>query len=223
MNMIIECKNASFGYSRTAYVSNVSFSLPEGTYLCIVGENGCGKSTLLKGLLGLLQPMNGSVKINAKRTQIGYLPQLNQTRRDFPATAFEVVLSGFAAKSNLLPFYSKKEKEQAVFFMEKTGTYAFAARRFGELSEGQKRRVLLSRALVCAEKLLVLDEPAAGLDPEHALEMYDVIDRIHREGISMIAVTHDLDAARKAELLLCLNAGETVYFGEPNGRKENRR
>ena len=216
---IIECKNAAFGYGGAPYVRKVSFSLAEGTYLCIVGENGSGKSTLLKGLLGLLPPSEGEVRLSLKRTELGYLPQQNETRRDFPATAHEVVLSGFAATSRLLPFYSKKEKEAAIEYMKKTGTESLAHRRFGELSEGQKRRVLLSRALVCAKKLLVLDEPSAGLDPEHAGEMYAVIEKLHSEGTTMIAVTHDMDAARRADKLLCLNGGEVLYFGAPTSGK----
>ena len=212
---IVECENASFGYGGTERVSGVSFTLEKGKYLCIVGENGSGKSTLLKGMLGLLPPMKGKVKLNLSRTQLGWLPQQNETRRDFPATAQEVVLSGFAAKSARLPFYTKKEKSDALALLEKTGTAKLCRRRFGELSEGQKRRVLLSRALACAGELLVLDEPAAGLDPEHAAEMYRVIEKLHGEGVTMIAVTHDMDAARRADLLLCLNGGVPVYFGPP--------
>ncbi len=216
---IIECKKLSLGYSGSVYVKDVSFALEKGRYLCIIGENGSGKSTLLKGILGLLPPLKGSVELSIKRSELGYLPQLTQTRRDFPATAAEVVLSGLAATSGMTPFYKRSERALALACMEKTGTENLFRRRFGELSEGQKRRVLLSRALISGRKLLVLDEPVAGLDPEHALELYKIIENLKSEKMTMLIVTHDLDAARNADMLLCLNAGETVYYGPPRRGK----
>ena len=217
---LIECKNLYLGFGGVAYVKNADFAVSEGQYLCIIGENGSGKSTLLRGMLGLIAPEKGTVSLNIKRSELGYLPQRTETRRDFPATALEVVLSGRAATAGIFPFYRRTEREEALSCMDKTGTKALAGRRFGVLSEGQKRRVLLARALICATKLLVLDEPVAGLDPEHARELYNVIEKLRGENMTMIVVTHDMDAARNADVILCLNAGETVYFGPPRTGKE---
>lgn len=209
------CKNLSCGYEQKAVVSNVNFSVNKGDYLCIVGENGSGKSTLVKTLLGLNKPIGGSVTTgdDLKRNEIGYLPQQTDVQRDFPASVWEVVLSGCIAGSGLRPFYNKQEKALARENIEKMGLSGFEKRCYRELSGGQQQRVLLARALCATRKLLLLDEPVSGLDPKVTLEMYELIERLNREdGVTIIMISHDINAALKYATHV-LHVSENVFFG----------
>ena len=107
----IICENASLGYENRPIVKNLSFTVNAGDYLCILGENGSGKSTLMKTILNLTPPLAGSIRMeDLKSTEIGYLPQQTQVQRDFPASVWEIVLSGFQSHAGLRPFYSSWEK-----------------------------------------------------------------------------------------------------------------
>ncbi|MBR4439738.1 MAG: metal ABC transporter ATP-binding protein [Clostridia bacterium] len=213
--MLIKCENLSFEYEGRQVLSDLSFDVSEGDFLCIVGENGSGKSTLVKALLGLKKPQRGSIEFGdrLKPTQIGYLPQRTEAQSDFPASVREVVLSGCRGK---LPFRTKAEKDRCAANMELMGVDGLARRSFRELSGGQQQRVLLARALCGTERLLLLDEPTAGLDPLVTRELYSVIDRLHDEGITIIMVTHDIGVAlENATHMLHLHEGHN-FFG-PTG------
>ncbi len=131
------------------------------------------------------------------QNEIGYLPQQTAVQKDFPATVWEIVLSGFQGKCGLRPFYTKNEKETARRNLEKTGIAPIAKRCYRELSGGQQQRVLLARALCAARKMLLLDEPVSGLDPEVTADMYRLIEELNRGGMTVIMITHDLSAALK--------------------------
>ena len=212
---LLTCKDLSCGYEQTAVVSGVNFSVNKGDYLCIVGENGSGKSTLVKTLLGLVKPIDGSITTgdDLKRNEIGYLPQQTDVQRDFPASVWEVVLSGCLAGSGFRPFYNKEEKALARENIEKMGLKGFEKRCYRELSGGQQQRVLLARALCATRKLLLLDEPVSGLDPKVTIEMYALIEELNRkEGITIIMISHDISAAvRYASHIL--HMGDTEFFG----------
>lgn len=195
---LINCKNISLSYDNNTVVSDLSFEVNSGDYLCIVGENGSGKSTLIKSLLGLKQPTKGSIEIEneLKRNEFGYLPQQNSMQKDFPASVYEVVLSGFLNSRGLNPFYSKKNKEEALKNIERLGIGNLVNKCYRELSGGQQQRVLLSRALCATKKILLLDEPASGLDPMVTNELYSLIKNINKElGITIIMVSHDIKSA----------------------------
>ena len=209
------CKDLSCGYEQTAVVSGVNFSVKAGDYLCIVGENGSGKSTLVKTLLGLVKPIGGSIETgdDLKRNEIGYLPQQTDVQRDFPASVWEVVLSGCLAGSGFRPFYNKQEKALARDNIEKMGLKGFEKRCYRELSGGQQQRVLLARALCATRKLLLLDEPVSGLDPKVTLEMYELIAKLNRdEGVTVIMISHDINAALKYASHV-LHVSHDVFFG----------
>lgn len=192
------CEDVTLGYEGNAVTENLSFSVSSGDYLCIVGENGAGKSTLIKALLGLIRPMKGRIYTgdSLKASEIGYLPQQTVVQRDFPASVREIVYSGLAGKKGF--FYSKEDKLQASRQMEKMGIKHLEKRCYRELSGGQQQRVLLARALSATEKMLLLDEPAGGLDMRTKEEMYELISRLNREDkITVIMVTHDMPAAVK--------------------------
>ena len=194
----------------------MSLTLQEGDYLCIVGENGAGKSTLMKTLLGLRAPLAGSIVFSEAiaRNEIGYLPQQTQVQRDFPATVWEVVISGCLNRSGLRPFYSKEQKKTAMQWLERLDIAALKKRSYRALSGGQQQRVLLARALCATKKLLVLDEPVAGLDPIVTADLYALIQRINREdGITIIMVSHDIGAALQYATHILQVSGDNNFFG----------
>ena len=194
----IECRNLVLGYEKRAVAEDINFTVNKGDYLCILGENGSGKSTLIKTLLGLNKPLSGEMYFGEKLSQkeIGYLPQQTVSQRDFPASVWEIVLSGCLNRSGFRPFYSKLEKEIAKENMEQLGITHLAKTCYRELSGGQQQRVLLARALCATRKMLLLDEPVAGLDPKATAEMYEVIYELNQKhGITIVMVSHDIMAA----------------------------
>lgn len=211
---LIEIKNAYMGYEGKTVLSDINIKIDEGDYVCIVGENGSGKTTLMKCLLGLLPVQSGFVLYGCglKQNEIGYLPQQTILQKDFPASVSEVVLSGCLNKKHTL-FYSREQKETAAKNMELTGVYSLRKRCFRELSGGQKQRALLARALCATHKLLILDEPVTGLDPKAATEMYALIKKLNKSGITIIMVSHDVTSAvNNASKILHLS-GKNYFYG----------
>lgn len=196
--MILTCKNVTVGYDTKTAVDHVSFEVKQGEYVCIVGENGSGKSTLLKSILGLVPKKCGSITFGPQvhHKRLGYLPQQTNIQKDFPASVYEVVLSGCLNRRGLKPFYSKTDKALALQHMERLGMIALKKRSYSALSGGQQQRVLLARALCATDKLLLLDEPVTGLDPLVTAELYQFIQQLNRElGVTVIMVSHDITAA----------------------------
>ena len=211
----LTCHNLALGYEGIEIISDLSFHVSAGDYLCIVGENGSGKSTLMKTLLGLKKPMRGSIETSdgLTRREVGYLPQQTVVQKDFPASVREIVISGFEGQCGLRPFYTREEKRRAAENMEKMGIGDLSRRCYRELSGGQQQRVLLARALCATRKMLLLDEPVAGLDPKVTGDMYRLIERINREdGITIIMISHDIDAALKYATHI-LHIGDKIFFG----------
>lgn len=209
------CQNLSLGYDAKAILHGLSFSVNAGDYLCIVGENGSGKSTLMKTILGLQSPLSGEILTGdgLRPNEIGYLPQQTVVQKDFPASVREIVLSGCQGRSGRRPFYNRKEKQLAIEAMERMGIGDFPKRCYRELSGGQQQRVLLARALCATQKILLLDEPVAGLDPKVATELYRLIDELnHRDGITIIMISHDVATAVEHASHI-LHIGETIFFG----------
>lgn len=210
---LIRCENAAFAYDGHVVISDVTFSVERGEFLCIVGENGSGKSTLVKGLLGLIQPCRGSVTVGdgLTRAQIGYLPQQTDLQRDFPASVREVVTSGCRGRGL---FLTREDRARAVDCMRLMGIDGMQKRCYMELSGGQQQRVLLARALCATETLLLLDEPVAGLDPLVTRELYELISALNRErGVTVVMISHDIaTSARYATHILHLQK-TPVFFG----------
>ena len=195
---LLKCSNITLGYGSKNIVNNFNYTIHSGDYLSIIGRNGCGKTTFLRGLAGVLHPRSGKIELSSglKRNQIGYLPQITVTQKDFPASVEEIVLSAFQGKSLLLPFYGKALRKRADECLEMTHATNLRKESFRELSGGQKQRVLLARALCAAERLLLLDEPVTGLDPESSQNMYNIIKDLHEnKNMTIVMVTHDIDAA----------------------------
>jgi len=212
---MLEFNNVSFAYDGKTVVDGLNFNISQGDYLCIVGENGSGKTTLMKGLLGLMRPKSGEITMTGLQpTQIGYLPQQNSAQRNFPASVYEVVISGRLSNRGIMPFYSKKDKQIALSNMEKLGVLPYRKKSFRELSGGQQQRVLLCRALCATEKALLLDEPVAGLDPLVTNELYSTIKSLSTDlGITIIMISHDIRAAAdNASHILHLQSRQ-IFFG----------
>lgn len=193
----ISCRDMTLGYEGEIVAEHISFSVEKGDYLCIVGENGAGKSTLMKTLLQLIRPLEGELENGEglESHEIGYLPQQTIVQKDFPASVWEIVLSGTLSKCGRKPFYGKQEKKLAKENMDRMDIWDLRKKCYRDLSGGQQQRVLLARALCATSKLLLLDEPVTGLDPKVTVEFYQQIQKLNREGISIIMVSHDIHAA----------------------------
>ena len=211
----IECKDVSVKYENQVVLEDISFSIEQGDYLCIVGENGSGKSTLVKTILGLENSKLGQIVFGEglNKNEIGYLPQQTQAQKDFPASVYEVVLSGCLNSKGFSPFYSMKEKKLANEMIKSLGIENIKRKSFRELSGGQQQRVLLARALCATKKIIILDEPITGLDPTVTREMYSLIKEINKKGITIIMVSHDINfAVNNASKILHLKKN-IKFFG----------
>ena len=212
---LLEVKDLAVGYDAHSVLDHLNFTVSEGDYLCIIGENGSGKTTLMRTILKLLEPMSGEIIYGdgLKANEIGYLPQQTVVQKDFPASIREVVLSGLQGKKGFKAFYTKADKEIADRNMERMGILDIADSCYRDLSGGQQQRVLLARALCATRKMLLLDEPVSGLDPQVTAEMYELISELNKEGITIIMVSHDVQAAVKYASHI-LHVGDTVFFGK---------
>ena len=209
---LIECRDLCMKYEGVPAFENLTFSIDDGDFLCIVGENGSGKSTLVKGILGLKKYSSGSITFNGvKPKEIGYLPQQTAAQKDFPATVWEVVLSGCLNRNTFHPFYIKENKERAKREIAKMKIESIVRKSYRDLSGGQQQRVLLARALCATEKLLLLDEPVSGLDQIVTSEMYEVIHELNHSGVTVIMVTHDIHNAVHYGSKI-LNMSKNDYF-----------
>lgn len=213
--ILIDCNNLSVGYGGRRIVSGINFQVCDGDYLCILGPNGAGKSTLMKTLLGLIPPVSGRLVygdgFNAR--QIGYLPQETLVQSDFPASVKEVVLSGCTGRLGFRPFFSRDDKKLAESAMATVGITSLKNKCFRELSGGQKQRVLIARALCATEKMIVLDEPAAGLDPQATEELYKTLANLNRDkGTAIVMISHDIAAAKRYASHV-LYIGDNQFFG----------
>ncbi len=212
MSLIIS-KGLSLAYDNMPVATHIDFTVDPGDYLCIVGENGSGKSTLVKAILGLHPVHEGTLTVSeeARHAGIGYLPQHTPEQRDFPASVKEIVRSGCLGRAGMRPFWSASDRKMADQAMERMGITGLANRSYRELSGGQQQRVLLARAFCATGSLIVLDEPIAGLDPLAMSEMYNMIADLHRDGVAVVMVSHDVSAAvNYADHIL--HIGKTTHF-----------
>ncbi|HIS14378.1 MAG TPA: ABC transporter ATP-binding protein [Candidatus Ornithospirochaeta stercorigallinarum] len=218
MSVLIKGEHIDLGYEGEAIVKDISFSISEGDYLCILGENGAGKSTLVKAILSLHAPLKGEIEFSPqiRKNEIGYLPQQSSAQKSFPASVEEVVLSGRVNSLSHKFFYTKEDRKIALSNLSRLGIENLRRKSFSELSGGQMQRVLLARALCACKKLLLLDEPVTGLDPHTTSEFYRMVDDLNDDGLTIIMVTHDIHPA--------LNSTDHVMYlgrGYFYGRKDD--
>ena len=213
---MIHVENLTKRYAGKTAIDRVTFDVGRGEIVGFLGPNGAGKSTLLKGLLHLKKPSSGLVLTGdgLKPTEIGYLPQQTAAQKDFPASVWEVVLSGRLNGCGLRPFYNRADRQDVQEKLALLGITELRRRCYRDLSGGQQQRVLLARALCATKKLLLLDEPVTGLDPVMTAELYRVIaDLNQNHGITVVMVSHDVrGAVEQADHILHLG-NRQLFFG----------
>lgn len=212
--MYIQGKNLKLGYGSNVLVDKLNFEINQGDYLLIMGSNGTGKSTLVKSLLGLTPLLSGKFifKEGFTKKDIGYVMQQTKHQDDFPATVYEVVISGCLNQMNLRPFYNKQEKARALANLKKLSILDLKDHSFSNLSGGQKRRVLIARSLCATDKLLVLDEPFAGLDEDISNELHELLHELNKE-ITIILISHDIIKPIKYATHI-LKLGTNAFFSD---------
>ncbi|MBI4359624.1 MAG: metal ABC transporter ATP-binding protein [Candidatus Jacksonbacteria bacterium] len=220
----IEVENVSFSYTDHTVLQNISFTVKSGEYLGIIGPNGGGKTTLVKLLLGLLKPDTGTIKLFGhdiaqfkEKALIGYVPQRSsQTISSFPATVFEVVKSGRTARIGVLKRFGKDDLAAVQKAISTADIAKYKTNLIGELSGGELQRVFIARSLAGEPKILILDEPSAGIDIAAQEKFYTFIENLNKDlGITIIFISHDIDVvAHEVKCLLCLNKN-LVCHGAP--------
>ena len=196
MNKLVEILNASFGYGSgknfISIVSNISLSVSMGEFILLVGANGSGKSTIIRGIFDLVDSPEGTVVWHIPQHEIGYIPQEPNIDHDIPATALDVVCTSKASQ------WSTRKQGQEV--LEIVGMQEYEKKRFGTLSGGQKRWVLLARALFGNPKLLVLDEPTVNTDSDTVKKIETILtDLCAKNKVGILATTHSENWASSAK------------------------
>lgn len=194
--MLFEVNNLTLGYEKEKIIKDISFTVNDKDFIIITGKNGAGKSTLIKGILGLIKPMGGSISFNESldKKHIGYMPQETKVDSSFPASVYEIVLSGTINKMGYNPFYKKELKNKAIDALKILNIYNIKNKSFQDLSGGQRQKTLLARSLCATDKLLILDEPSNNLDQASREEFYLLLMKLNKElGITIIMISHDQD------------------------------
>ena len=213
---LLTCENVTLAYDGKPVLTGLNFQVNQGDYLCIVGENGSGKSTLIKSLLGLHKPLFGTITLSngLQHHEIGYLPQQTAVQRDFPASVWEVVLSGFLNSCSKRIFFPASAKDKARSAIRQLSLDSILGKSYQELSGGQQQRVLLARALCATQKMLLLDEPTAGMDPFVTKEMYTLLQDLNQHrGITILMVSHDIAGAVEYASHILHLGGKQLFFG----------
>jgi len=203
------------GYGSEVVLDRVSLTVPRGDFLGFIGPNGGGKKTLLNVLLGLVPVRSGSVSIlgeppSAGRRHIGYVPQSGGHDPGFPVTVREVACMGRIRGGNLFGRITARDREIVSDSLEKTGMLDLANKPMGELSMGQRQRVLFARALAVLPSVLLLDEPTASMDPGASSSVYDLLRKLN-ETVTIVMTSHDLTAVfSEVKTIACLN--RTLHY-----------
>ena len=217
----LEIRNLWAGYNGKPVLEGVSFQVDRGDMVGIIGPNGSGKSTLIKTVLGLVKLMRGEVLVLGRdgapeRHLIGYTPQTELVDWDFPVTVFDVALMGRYSRRGLFRRTTKEDREAADASLELVKMFDLRDRLIGELSGGQRRRVLLARAMAHNPELLLLDEPMAGLDATAQHQLLDLLDELRAKGATVVLSTHDLSCvSSRCDKAACLNR-RLIAFGKPS-------
>lgn len=203
MASIVSVKNVSVSYGSVEVLANISFDVAHtGALVGIIGPNGAGKSTLIKTMLGLIRPECGCItykghSVKAYRRRIAYVPQKSTVDWDFPITVMETVLLGTYPHLPLFRRPGKRERAQAMAYLDQVGMADYATRHIAELSGGQQQRVFIARALVQQADILFLDEPLSAIDVHSQKIIFDILHGLRDEGKLLFVVHHDIMHVRK--------------------------
>lgn len=213
MSELIRFERVTVRYGREPVLVNVDLSVCAGEFVGVVGPSGSGKTTLLKTIAGSLDPIVGRV-VREPGLAMGYVPQVETVNWYFPITVLQAVLM---ARSNgrVVPWQSRDDRREAGRVLERLGLAGLGGRHIRELSGGQQQRVFIARAMLRNPKLLLLDEPTAGVDVRTRHDVMHVIHELHHEGLAVVLTTHDLNGiAAHLPTLVCLNR-EVIAAGRP--------
>ncbi len=207
---VVSLRNVSFGYDENDILHDVTLAIPRGDFACVIGPNGAGKTTLIKLALGLIEPRRGDVRVFEKppreaRARIGYMPQHAQLDPQFPVCVLEVVLMGRLGRGHSVGAYGASDREAARKALYEVGLSGLEKRPFAALSGGQRRRVLIARALACEPELLLLDEPTSNLDIQVEEQLYALLHELNRR-LTIVLVSHDLGfVSQHVKTTVCVN------------------
>ena len=203
---ILVCENLDIFYKNNKIIDNLSFSVDEGDFFLILGKNGIGKSTLLKGILGLKNISSGEIKKNFKIC--GYMSQEVLLKKEFPSIIWEFVLSSRAVYSKF--FYGSKDIAVVKENLKKLNLWEIKDKSISSLSIGQRQRVLLCRCLCVSEKIIFLDEPTNSLDINVRKMLYDILEKLNKEGLTIVMISHDEEAFKYSNRALVLGKENRV-------------
>jgi ABC-type Mn2+/Zn2+ transport system ATPase subunit len=211
MRVLAEAAGLSAGYGGVAAIEDVSFRVRPGERVALLGPNGGGKTTLLRSITGEAERISGSLRVSAPYATV---PQTERSRLDYPVSALDVSLMGSLAGLSWWRQPGRQERATALQALERVGMEELASATFGELSAGQRQRVLIARGLVQDARLLLLDEPFTGLDVSSSERLETLIGELATEERGILIATHDLEQARRWDLVVCLNVRQ-IAFGTP--------
>lgn len=222
---VIEFEHFSLNFGPRRVLDNLDLRIPNGSCVGIIGPNGSGKTSLIRSIVGLNQASQGTVHVFGKsphrawrrQQQIGYVPQLKSIDKNFPISVYEVVMLGRVGRLGPLHFPKKEDHHIVREALLRVKMNELANRPIGQLSGGQQQRVFIARALAQQSKLLLLDEPATGLDIPTQQSIYELLEQLHDDGITTLTTTHDLLALDFHHFgrILCLNQ-KVIAFGPPD-------
>jgi len=220
-NKILSIQHVDFSFGKTQVLKDISFSISRGDFLGIIGPNGSGKTTLLKLILGLYPLKKGEIFLCEqnisnfnKWSEIGYVPQkATSIATEFPASVEEVVLMGILAKKSFPKILTKKDKQLATKILKTVSMEKFITTRIGELSGGQQQRVLIAKALISEPKILFLDEPTTGIDPQTQITFYKLLKELNDDGITIVLVSHDIGRITKYVTKVASLNQTMVFYG----------
>jgi zinc/manganese transport system ATP-binding protein len=218
---VIAAEDLTAGYKNVTVWRNASLALDQGEFVAVIGPNGAGKTTLFRLLLGLQQPLGGTIRVfNARpkrgNSQIGYVPQRHVIDSDTNIESLQLVRLGLAGRKLGLGLFSDKDTKAALQALEDVGARALAHRPRGELSGGELQRVFLAEALVSSPGLLLLDEPLSNLDIKRERELLQVVNKVVRSrGVTALLIAHHINPLLPYLDRLVYIANGRVAMGKP--------
>lgn len=210
---LIEAHGADLAYDGGPVVmATIDLELPAGELVIVLGPNGGGKTTLFRAILGELSPTAGEIAVHAP---VAYLPQHDASRLDFPVSALDVALMGTLRERRPWQLPRKEHRARAAAALGQVGLSHALGTQYGELSGGQRRRVLLARTIVQRSPIVLLDEPLAGVDPASAEVIRETLVALRDQGRLVLVASHDIEHARQADRVICVH-GRVVADGPPD-------
>lgn len=214
-NVLVMLKNVAVGYENEIILKNVNFEIHKGAFIAMLGPNGSGKTTLLKTIAGIIKPIEGEIffsEVGNDIALIGYVPQREALDPVFLLSAYEVVLMGTYGRVKAGRRLTKKEKDFAMKCIKLVEAESFAFEQFSELSGGQKQRILIARALAAHPRLLLLDEPTAGIDVSTTHNIMQTLSTLSAEqGLTVLMATHDVNLVKQYIQQIMIIHNRTIY------------